>query len=99
MGVDSKHVRRQLADGGDFRTECRGAEVGSEPCDAGDQGQDVASFVAGLSCFAEGVLGSAPLGRGYFVASSGNVTDEMIAEYIESQGAEPQEDEEFKISG
>ena len=36
--------------------------------------------------------------RGYFVASSGNVTDEMIAEYIESQGAEPQDDEEFKIS-
>jgi len=36
--------------------------------------------------------------RGYFVVSSGNVTDEMIAEYIESQGAEPQDDEEFKIS-
>ncbi len=36
--------------------------------------------------------------RGYFVASSGNVTDEMIAEYIELQGAEPQDDEEFKIS-
>ena len=36
-------------------------------------------------------------GRGYFVASSGNVTDEVIAEYIETQGAEPQDDE-FRVS-
>ncbi len=36
--------------------------------------------------------------RGYFVASSGNVTDEMIAEYIEMQGGEPQDEERFKIS-
>ena len=37
-------------------------------------------------------------GRGYFVASSGNVTDEIIAEYIENQGAEPQDDENFKVT-
>ena len=36
--------------------------------------------------------------RGYFVCSSGNVTDEMIAEYIRTQGAEPQDDENFKVS-
>ena len=36
--------------------------------------------------------------RGYFVCSSGNVTDEMIEEYIRTQGAEPQDDEAFKIS-
>jgi REP element-mobilizing transposase RayT len=36
--------------------------------------------------------------RGYFVCSSGNVTDEMIAEYIRNQDAEPQDDERFKIS-
>ncbi len=36
--------------------------------------------------------------RGYFVCSSGNVTDEVIAEYIRTQGAEPQGDEQFKIS-
>jgi putative transposase len=36
--------------------------------------------------------------RGYFVASSGNVTDEVITQYIESQGGEPQDDERFKIS-
>jgi len=35
--------------------------------------------------------------RGYFVASSGNVTDEIIAEYIKNQGAEPENDE-FKIT-
>ena len=36
--------------------------------------------------------------RGYFACSSGNVTDEMIEEYIRTQGAEPQDDEAFKIS-
>ncbi len=37
-------------------------------------------------------------GRGYFVASSGNVTDETIAEYIRLQGAEPQDDDRFHVS-
>jgi putative transposase len=36
--------------------------------------------------------------RGYFIATSGNVTDEMIAEYIANQGAEPQDDDRFKIT-
>ena len=36
--------------------------------------------------------------RGYFVATSGNVTNEVIAKYIEEQGAEPQDDAEFKVS-
>ena len=35
--------------------------------------------------------------RGYFVATSGNVTDEVIAQYIETQGVETQDDE-FRIS-
>jgi putative transposase len=35
--------------------------------------------------------------RGYFCCSSGNVTDEVIAEYIEKQGAE--EDVEFRVEG
>ena len=34
--------------------------------------------------------------RGYFVASSGNVTDEVIMNYIENQGEEPP-DGDFKI--
>ena len=33
---------------------------------------------------------------GYFVASSGNVTDEVIMQYIELQGKEP-EDGNFRI--
>jgi putative transposase len=36
--------------------------------------------------------------RGYFVCSSGNVTDDMIEEYIRNQGAEPQDDQAFKIT-
>ena len=36
--------------------------------------------------------------RGYFVCSSGNVTDEVIEEYIRLQGAEPQDDERFQVS-
>ncbi len=35
--------------------------------------------------------------RGYFVATSGNVTDDVIAQYIETQGVETQDDE-FRIS-
>ena len=36
--------------------------------------------------------------RGYFVCSSGNVTDEVIAQYIQLQGAEPQDDDRFRVS-
>ena len=37
-------------------------------------------------------------GRGYFVASSGNITDEVIMEYIENQDNE-KKDEDFTITG
>ena len=37
-------------------------------------------------------------GRGYFVCSSGNVTDETIAEYIRLQSAGPQDDDRFQVS-
>ena len=36
--------------------------------------------------------------RGYFVASSGNVTDDVIAQYIKLQGAEPEDDDRFRVS-
>ena len=36
--------------------------------------------------------------RGYFVASSGNVTDEVIKQYIESQGHEPEENDDDNFS-
>jgi len=35
--------------------------------------------------------------RGYFVATSGNVTDEVLAAYIEHQDVEPQDDG-FKVT-
>ena len=39
-------------------------------------------------------------GRGYFVASSGNVTDEVIAEYIKNQDiAENMKSDNFDITG
>jgi putative transposase len=43
-------------------------------------------------------LGRHMWARGYFVASSGNVTDEVIIQYIEQQGQEPP-DGDFKIEG
>ena len=36
--------------------------------------------------------------RGYFVATSGNVTDELIAKYIEEQDVEPTDDVDFKVT-
>jgi putative transposase len=36
-------------------------------------------------------------GRGYFVATSGNITDEMIMEYIENQD-DKEQDDDFGIS-
>ena len=36
--------------------------------------------------------------RGYFVVTSGNVTDEVIAKYIEDQDVEPQDDDDFKVT-
>jgi len=35
--------------------------------------------------------------RGYFVATSGNVTDEVIQEYIRLQGQEPPDDGNFRV--
>ena len=35
--------------------------------------------------------------RGYFAASTGNVTDEIIKQYIESQGTELTDDKDFKV--
>ena len=36
--------------------------------------------------------------RGYFIASSGNVTDEVLEEYIKNQDVEPQNEEVFKVT-
>ena len=37
-------------------------------------------------------------GRGYFACTTGNVTDEVIKQYIELQGTLPQDDKDFKIT-
>ena len=36
--------------------------------------------------------------RGYFIASSGNVTDDVLEEYISNQDVESQNDEVFKLT-
>lgn len=36
-------------------------------------------------------------GRGYMAISSGNITDDMIQEYIEEQEGEPVDDYQFQI--
>jgi len=37
-------------------------------------------------------------GRGYFVATSGNITDEVIMEYIKNQDEQEKSNEDFRIS-
>jgi hypothetical protein len=41
----------------------------------------------------QGMLGSAPVGEGLFVASSGRVTDEVIMEYIRTQEMRKDDDD------
>ena len=43
--------------------------------------------------------GRHPWGRGYFVATSGNIMDEMIMEYIKNQDDDEKEDGEFTTVG
>jgi putative transposase len=38
-------------------------------------------------------------GRGYFAVTTGKVSDEMVAEYIENQDVEHEGDDGFKITG
>tara|TARA_B100001059_G_scaffold218411_1_gene238555 strand:+ start:538 stop:756 length:219 start_codon:yes stop_codon:yes gene_type:complete len=37
--------------------------------------------------------------RGYFVCTTGNVTDEVIKEYIELQEVERDRDDDFRVEG
>lgn len=36
--------------------------------------------------------------RGYFVSTSGHVTDEMLKQYIENQDVEPQDEDDFMVT-
>jgi putative transposase len=38
-------------------------------------------------------------GRGYFVATSGTITDEVILDYIKNQDGEESENDDFTVSG
>ena len=69
----------------------------AEPSNAGDQREDVASFAARLSKVAKGVLGPASVGKGILCSTTGNVSDEMVAQYIETQDAEGQDDD-FRVT-
>ena len=43
--------------------------------------------------------GAIPIGAvQYFVTSTGNVSDEVVAKYIENQDVEPQGDDDFRIT-
>ena len=66
------------------------AESVAEQDHAVHQGQKFPQAVDGVQAPSEAVLGRHLWARGYFVASSGNVTDEAIIEYIRQQeGNEP----------
>lgn len=47
---------------------------------------------------AQGVLGRHLLARGYFVATRGSITDDVTSEHIESQDAEPEDDDGVKVT-
>jgi hypothetical protein len=74
------------------------AEVVSEPGDAGDQREDIAPFVTGFAPVEEGIWGTTFMGAGIFVVTTGKVSDEMVAEYIENQDIELEGDDGFKIT-
>jgi hypothetical protein len=53
------------------------------------QGDELAHPVAGVPTSQEAALGRHLWARGYFAVTSGNITDEMINEYINEQRGEP----------
>jgi len=65
------------------------AHIGVAGC-AIPERQEFAQAVERISGAAEAVLGPAPVCAGYWVATSGNVTDEMWKRYIEEQSLRSQ---------
>ena len=60
------------------------------------EGEEFSPFVKRIRSLAEAVLGPAFVGRGYWVATSGNVTDEVWKRYIEEQKP-PSPDDDFDM--
>jgi YgiT-type zinc finger domain-containing protein len=75
-----------------------GVPDGNSPGPPGEQGNGRHALLSDRRQLRREFWGQHLWARGYFVCSSGNVTDEMIAEYIRNQDAEPQDDQQFKIS-
>lgn len=77
----------------------RAAAPGAEPGAAVDQGEDIAPFAAGdWRQLRQQFWGRHPWARGYFVCSSGDVIDDVVAEYIRLQDGGGAEDDRFKVS-
>ncbi len=60
------------------------------------EGEEFAQAVVGIQDVAQAVLGSTFMGKDCWVASSGNVTDEVWKEYIKNQQP-PEPDDEFTV--
>src|SRR5262245_12074205 len=68
---------------------CRCRLSVGEQGDAVSEGEDRSQVADGVRASASAILGRHLWTRGYFAASSGNVTDEVIMQYIATQGQEP----------
>jgi len=68
----------------------------AERPDAAGQGEVVAEAVAAVQPPEQGMLGSSPVGAGFFVANSGVITDEAIIESIRTQDV-TKEDGDFQV--
>ena len=73
------------------------AAGGGEPAGASAEGEDGVQAAGRVRPPAAAVLGPSPVARGYFCRSSGQVTDEVVKEYIEQQGRGG--DAEFGVEG
>ena len=62
--------------------------TGCQPNHAMAQRDQLAGAAAGISTPTQEILGPAFWARGYLAVSSGNITDEMVKEYIEEQEGE-----------
>jgi hypothetical protein len=62
------------------------------------QANELANLTDGISPPPETILGNHPRARGYLAVSSGNITDDMIQQYIQEQEGEPiVDDSRFQI--
>ena len=80
--------------------QCRSGGVENCVVGSGD-GVGITPFASKHLCCPKGLTGATPVGqhlwaRGYWVATSGNVTDEVWKEYIKNQ-TPPEPDDDFTV--